>query len=474
MKVQFFSSATLKLVTVLVASITIISCTSISARLEPSTQLGDELLANTKGQSDTASFKLGVHIENFLKTRSSTKFSNKQVSQVVAMYKSGTLSSVSQENFDVLSTWKDKNTEEIKTKLGALLLLFPNKANSLAEDANYYNLLGNPEIIELVIAANLDPTLIMEASAAGEESVSSGINTDSDNSLVKALPKLSTSDNKFVQPDGTAVTLKGVSLCSLAWHKPLDQIAQVTHPLTGWNPKILRLPVQPRMWEIEGASAYMRKRLDPAIELCNENGVYCIIDWHKIGNWTDPDVNGNLMDFWEKVAPRYANNPNVLYEVFNEPTKPKARTQENWDAYREYAQTWVDHIRNFAPETVILIGSPHWSQSTSFAVSNPVIGENIGYVTHVYPLWKPSRWDGLFGNAAEDVPMVLTEWGWSSVNQNPLLHSSVEGFGEPLKEYLDAKPHIGWTAWSYDPRCGPAMLGKDSDMAEFVKYWLLE
>lgn len=286
------------------------------------------------------------------------------------------------------------------------------------------------------------------------------------------LPRLKTVGNKFVQESGEVAKLKGVSLCSLAWHEPLKQIKEVTDPLSGWNPVILRLPVQPRQWEIEGARAYTKKRIDPAIKECNKNNVYCIIDWHKIGPWNDPKVNEQLLEFWRVVAPRYANNPNVIYEVFNEPTKPKARTQENWNIYHEYAQRWVNHIREFAPKTVLLIGSPHWSQSSSFAVQKPISGENIGYVTHVYPLWKPDRWDGLFGDAAEIIPMMLTEWGYSAVNNISILKGTTENFGKPLKEYLESRTHIGWTAWSYDSKCSPAMLGEDNDMAKHVRHWL--
>lgn len=444
----------------LIASVALISCSSTSNRVEQSTQLGDVLLASIVSQSKVANFDLNSYAQTFLEKRLPAKLSAQQIMQIAEMYEDGTLTSISDGNFGALAKWEDNAIDETKSKMGALLALYPAKASVIAKSAENYSMLDKAEIVELLVNANLDPTLSLNSTAAG------------DNASNNTLPKLSTLGNKFIQEDGTAVTLKGVSLCSLAWHKPLDQIKQVTDPETGWSPKVLRLPVQPRMWEIEGAGPYMRKRIDPAVELCNKNGVYCIIDWHKIGNWTDPEVNEELMNFWSNVAPRYANNPNVLYEVFNEPTKPKARTQENWDAYREYAQTWVDHIRSYAPDTVILVGSPHWSQASSFAVNNPVIGKNIGYVTHVYPLWKPSRWDGLFGNAAENIPMVLTEWGWSSVNQNPLLNASQESFGEPLKLYLDARPHIGWTAWSYDPRCGPAMLGEDTEMAEFVKRWL--
>lgn len=462
MKVPIFLVAVLKFIFMLTASVAVISCSSTSNRVEQSTQLGDELLASIVNQSKVDNFDLNSYTQTFLQKQSDQKLSAQQIVQITEMYEDGTLASISNGNFETLTKWKDNDIDKTKSKLSALLALYPAKASVIAKSAENYAILGKSEVVELLVDANLDPTLNLTSTAAG------------DVANINMLPKLSTVDNKFVQENGTAVTLKGVSLCSLAWHKPLDQIEQVTHPETGWSPKILRLPVQPRMWEIEGAGPYMRKRIDPAIELCNENGVYCIIDWHKIGNWTDPEVNEELMNFWSKVAPRYANNPNVLYEVFNEPTRPKARTQENWDAYREYAQTWVDHIRNYAPDTVILVGSPHWSQSSSFAVNNPVIGKNIGYVTHVYPLWKPSRWDGLFGNAAEKIPMILTEWGWSSVNQNPLLHASQESFGEPLQQFLDARPHIGWTAWSYDPRCGPAMLGEDTEMAEFVKKWLTQ
>ena len=39
---------------------------------------------------------------------------------------------------------------------------------------------------------------------------------------------------------------------------------------------------------------------------------------------------------------------------------------------------------------------------------------------------------------------------------------------------MDARPHINWTAWSYDPECGPAMLGSDREMGKFVRDWLEE
>jgi endoglucanase len=302
-----------------------------------------------------------------------------------------------------------------------------------------------------------------------------GCATSQNFALSAPLPQLKTESNYFTNNLGEPIKLRGVSLCSLAWHSPLEQIKQVSGVNTGWHPNILRLPVQVREWDRVGGDAYIRARLAPAVKLCRENGVYCIIDWHLIAAWDDPVSDQRLRDFWRKVAPLYANDPNILYEIFNEPTTPKQRTRENWLKWRDKAQSWVDFIRTMAPETILLVGSPHWDQMTSFAAEDPIVGTNIGYVTHVYPNWKPHKWDKLFGDAAAKIPMMITEWGWSSAesSEDTLLFGSADSYGQPLRDYLDARPQIGWTAaWSYDPRCGPAMLGRDKDMGDFVKKWL--
>jgi endoglucanase len=301
-----------------------------------------------------------------------------------------------------------------------------------------------------------------------------GCATSQNLALSPPLPQLITQGNTFTNKTGEAISLHGVSLCSLEWHAPLEQIKEVSDVNTGWHPNILRLPVQVREWDRIGEDAYIRGRLDPAVKLCRENGVYCIIDWHLIAAWDDPVSDQRLRDFWRKIAPIYANDPNIIYEIFNEPTTPKQRVRENWLKWRDKAQSWVDFIRTMAPETILLVGSPHWDQMTSFAVEDPIEGSNIGYVTHVYPNYKPHTWDKLFGIAAATIPMMITEWGWSSAetSKDSLLYGNADSYGQPLRDYLDARPHIGWTAWSYDPRCGPAMLGQDKDMGDFVKEWL--
>lgn len=284
--------------------------------------------------------------------------------------------------------------------------------------------------------------------------------------------RLGTEGNHFKMSDGKSFTPRGVSLCSLEWHKPLQQIEDITTK-DKWEVNILRLPVQTKEWDRVGAENYIRDYLDPAVKLCREKKMQCIIDWHEIAPWDDLEKTRKLEDFWARVAPRYAADKNIIYEIFNEPTEPKSKTKENWAAWKKSMQKWVDDIRKDAPLTLLLVGSPHWSQMTGFAAEDPVRGQNIAYVAHVYPNYKPRDWDALFGKAAETVPVFLTEWGWSAQEKAWWgIKGDQESYGEPLRAYLDARPQIGWTAWSYDPKCGPAMLGDDKDMGTFVKRWL--
>lgn len=257
MKVQIFLVAVLKFILMLTSCVAVISCSSTSNQVVQSTQLGDKFLASIVNQSKVNNFDLNSYVQTFLQKHSDQELPTQQILQIAEMYEDGTLASISSGDFDALARWENNDIDKIKSRLSALLVLYPAKASGIAKSAENYNTLGKAEIVELLVNANLDPTLNLSSTAAGDDANSN------------MLPKLSTVDNKFVQENGTAVTLKGVSLCSLAWHKPLDQITRVTHPETGWNPKILRLPVQPRMWEIEGAGPYMRKRIDPAVELCN-------------------------------------------------------------------------------------------------------------------------------------------------------------------------------------------------------------
>ena len=105
------------------------------------------------------------------------------------------------------------------------------------------------------------------------------------------------------------------------------------------------------------APGYRVEAIDKAVKLTKELGLYFIM---TIGN--DPGKFNKewALDFWKFYAPRYKDEPHVIYEIHNEPVKwappynsPKANPP---GAVEMNAECWK-LIRSLAPDTPILVFS---------------------------------------------------------------------------------------------------------------------
>jgi hypothetical protein len=147
-------------------------------------------------------------------------------------------------------------------------------------------------------------------------------------------------------------------------------------------------------------------------------------------------------------------------------------------------QTWIDIVRTHAPNNLILIAGPNWSQAigpiATYPVSDPVGDNNIAVVSHIYPShWRNPTWfQNHITTCASVYPILMTEWGFSvsgSPDPDDLLHGTLCEYGLPLMEFIEDLG-IGNTAWvaSYD--WGPPMFWTDwtlrcgdGEMGCFVK-----
>jgi endoglucanase len=298
-----------------------------------------------------------------------------------------------------------------------------------------------------------------------------------------STPWLSVSGRNIKDPSGNNVILRGVSLVDVGVANTRTRNARAlidmaTDNANGWYARVVRLPVYPD--PIDGTpgwnanpDAYFNNNLNPAIQECIARQIYCIIDWHYIKDYNSSAVDTSTRNFWNYVAPRYANTPNVIYELYNEPINP-----DNWSTWKTWAQPWVNIIRSHAPSNLILVGGPRWSQNVAEAASNPFSGGNIAYVAHIYPQHGgQSTWDAWFGNSSATVPYFITEWGWQQGGGAPT-SGTTSGYGTPFSSYLDSKG-VSWTAWVFDDYWQPVMfdtswnlLGGESYMGQFTKDFL--
>jgi hypothetical protein len=297
-----------------------------------------------------------------------------------------------------------------------------------------------------------------------------------------ALPWLHVEGNKIKDPQGNTVILRGVSLIDIGaalgqYGNITEMIGKLTGGTDGWHAKIIRLPVYPPQVESyqtccpfpfnpSGNDDYLNNRLKPIVDYCTSNDLYAIIDFHQIDNTTG-EHDTQAKQFWEYMAPKFKDYSNVLYEVFNEPIDDISQdAASRWNDYRPRAQAWVDIVRSQAPDNLVLVGGPIWSQNIGPAADNPVQGTNIVYVGHTYPVNWNSWLQGQFSTCADKYPVILTEWGFGKETD----------FADQVKTFVEQRG-LSWTAWCVSYNWGPPMFNNDwspNQFGNFVKTWLTE
>ncbi|WEL22214.1 fibronectin type III domain-containing protein [Halorhabdus sp. BNX81] len=229
------------------------------------------------------------------------------------------------------------------------------------------------------------------------------------------------------------------------------------------------------------------------IGFCGERGVL----WHseeqasQLDGYTEEyaaELNQELQMYWNFVAPRYNDRSHVVYDIYNEPTGPYAgdwgsptelpatgeegegnpsydadANQEYWDMWVDRAQPWVDTVREHAPDNLITIGSPRWSQLTYWAPTNEFDGENICYTGHVYTHEGMRPLSDSFGTAAEEVPMFFSEFGWAEGGGRDgfsFLEGTTSEYADGFESFLDEYP-VHPICWNFDHTWEPSFFVHD-------------
>ncbi|GAB3017173.1 glycoside hydrolase family 5 protein [Natronobiforma cellulositropha] len=361
----------------------------------------------------------------------------------------------------------------------------------------------------------------LQTSAAGAFVAGTGLSTAAVGSVTAEdeddrgipTPWLEVDGNLLRDPDGNEVVLRGVNTIDPAranGEAPYntmfieDQLELMTDEET-WFSRIVRLPMQPQDIGDHGAGAvdpvafdeaqlveYLETHIDPAVEKCKEIGMYVIADYHRHypegPDWDDPELDEEIRLFWEVVAPRYADESHVIYEVYNEPTTPYPaandpttdvpvrgeETEENYLYWRETAQPWVDLIREHAERNIIIIGSPRWSQFTYWADKHEFEGENLAYAGHVYSHDNLRPLGTYFGDTSENVPVFMTEFGFQPYDGAPYLVGTREEHGEDFYEFYEEYDSVNWTAWVFDFEWNPSMVDRDYEVGNEWGEWVQE
>jgi hypothetical protein len=306
----------------------------------------------------------------------------------------------------------------------------------------------------------------------------------------RELPWLHVEGNQIKDTSGNTVVLRGVAFADLGEvqiseggiNKMIDRVTNVSDVQgcsPSWETRVVRLTVSPADGDVNtpiqyrAGGTYYDNVLRPTIDYARSKGVYAIIDWHYID---DTNLHqASTAEFWADIAPRFANDSNVLFELFNEPIN-----NGSWPSVRADMQRWTDIVRAAAPNNLILVGTPNWCQYVGNVVSNPIAGTNIVYVAHMYPEhWKQISLRNQITTALANHPVIITEWGFEQ-STNTILDGTVTSYGNAFRQFVDDR-RISWTAWCASRSWRPVMftssyglLVGEGSMGGFVKDWLYD
>lgn len=177
------------------------------------------------------------------------------------------------------------------------------------------------------------------------------------------------------------------------------------------------------------------KCLTNVVEGAIKNGVYVVIDWHSHKIHTEEAVK-----FFELMAGKYKDYPNVIYEIWNEPD------YYTWPEVKEYSERVIGAIRAIDKENIILVGSPHWNQDLDAVAADPIKGQaNIMYTMHFYAgthkQWLRDRTDAAI---EKGIPVFVSECAGMEASGNGPIDT------EEWKAFIDWMENrkISWIVWS--------------------------
>lgn len=235
---------------------------------------------------------------------------------------------------------------------------------------------------------------------------------------------------------GQTIALHGMSLGWSCFHPQYYTPEVVRWLHRDWHCTVVRasLGVEPPGGYLE-QPVPQQVLIERVVEAAIAEGIYVIIDWHS-HNIRLPEA----VRFFEQMALKYGQYPNVLYEIFNEPDT------ETWAEVKAYSETVISAIRRIDPDNIIIVGCPHWDQDIHEPARDPILGHtNLLYSLHFYAAthkeWLRHRADSAL---QAGLPVIVSESAaMEASGDGPLDYDEWNRY----QQWMDDR-QLSWVVWS--------------------------
>ena len=276
---------------------------------------------------------------------------------------------------------------------------------------------------------------------------------------------------KLVDEDGKTVILQGPSLHGISftfWNskgketKATDYISKAAFKTLkkDWHANTIRVPVytEDYMGYCNGGSDNQKKMLKSvykAVDCATELDMYVIIDWHILSDGNPNNHKKEAKTFFKKMAKKYADHDNVIYEICNEPNGGV-----NWkDHIKPYAKTIVSTIRKYDDDAIIVVGTGTWSQDVDQVIGNKLSDKNVMYSLHFY---ASTHGEWLIDRAQKainkGVPIFITECSICEASGNGSINKTM---ANKWMKFI-RKNYIPFICWNLSNKNEASSLIKES------------
>jgi aryl-phospho-beta-D-glucosidase BglC (GH1 family) len=323
------------------------------------------------------------------------------------------------------------------------------------------------------------------AAAAGTAKAGKTVNTAGTvNSVQKAgTPyaahgKLTVKGAALLDSRGTAFRLKGISTHGIAWYPQYVNEDAFRSLRDGWGVNVIRLAMYTEEYGgycSGGDRKQLEKTIDKGVKACTDLGIYVIIDWHILSDGNPVQNQADAADFFARMSKKYGSCGNVLYEICNEPNGGA-----DWKTVKKYAEGMIPVIRANAPDAVVLVGTPTWSQDVDQAAADPITDQtNIMYSFHFYAAThKDDLRKKLEGAVKAGLPVFVSEFSICDASGNGAVdYTSAAKWAALIRKY-DLST-VGWNLSNkaeasalLQPSCRKTSGWTESDLTETGKWQL--
>ncbi len=249
---------------------------------------------------------------------------------------------------------------------------------------------------------------------------------------------LADKDNKLVQ-------LRGVSTHGLGWFPQYVNEAAIRQFNEEWGCNVFRLA----MYTAEGAGyctngddqkQKLKDLVHKGVQAAIDEDMYVIIDWHVLQDQDPNKYKDEAKKFFEEMAKTYKDDPHVIYEICNEPNGGTT-----WSMIKKYALEVIPVIRKYAPNAIIIVGTPTWSQDVDIAANDPITEyDNVMYALHFYAATHTDSLRNKCKTAVKKgLPIFVTEYGICEASGNgPINEKQANLWIEMLDGY--GISHVMW------------------------------